>query len=143
MLSGCLFESLTATKRLSDTVDTMNKDTRWGQLAQAAHLVDPIYRDRFMSTHSHWGQQIQVGDSEVMQVELAPDKQSAIAVISYEWYMSDAMNLHQSVVRQRWSRVSDNFLLFSETIVQGDPRLLQAKDTPKVMTAGGELGLMQ
>jgi len=142
LLSGCLFESLTASKRLSDSVESMNKSTRWGQFAQAAQLVDPIYRSRFMETHSHWGQTIQVADSEVMQVELAPDKQSAVSMIAYEWYMNDAMTLHQSVVRQRWSKTSDNFGLFSEAVVQGDPRLLQPKAGPQVMTTtGGEIGL--
>lgn len=142
LLSGCLFESLTASKRLNDSVQAMNKATRWGQLGQASQLVDPIYRARFMETHSHWGQTIQIGDSEVMQVELAPDKQSAVSIVSYEWYMNDAMTLHQSVVRQRWSKGSDNFGLFSEAVVQGDPRLLQSKAGPQVMTTtSGEIGL--
>jgi hypothetical protein len=77
-----------------------------------------------------------------MQVELAPDKQTAVSLIAYEWYSNDAMTLHQSVVRQRWSKVSDNFGLFSEAVVQGDPRLLQPKAGPPVMTTtGGEIGL--
>jgi hypothetical protein len=142
LLSGCLFESLTASKRLSDSVQAMNKATRWGQLGQASQMVDPIYRARFMETHSHWGQTIQVADSEVMQVELAPDKESATSIIAYEWYMNDAMTLHQSVVRQRWSKMSGNFGLFSEAVVQGDPRLLQPKAGPQIMTAtDGEIGL--
>ena len=57
--------------------------------------------------------------------------------------MNDAMTLHQSVVRQRWSRMSGDFGLFSEAVVQGDPRLL-ASATQKPMTADtGALGLMQ
>jgi hypothetical protein len=143
VLSGCLLESASTSKKLNDSVEAINKATRWGQLGQAQMLVDPIYRSRFMETHSHWGQLIQLADSEVMQVELAPDKQSAISVISYQWYMNDAMTLHESVVRQRWSRMSDHFALFSETVVQGDPRLLQPKAGPAVMTADGELGLMR
>jgi hypothetical protein len=142
VLSGCLFESLSATKKLNDSVNAVNKATRWGQLSQVTPLVDPIYRARFMETHSHWGQAIQLADSEVVQVEIAPDKQNAVSVISYEWYVNDAMTLHTSVVRQRWSRVSDHFTLFSEAVVQGDPRLLQSKFGPQVMTTtGGEIGL--
>ena len=141
LLGGCLLESANAGRKLSDTVEAMNKATRWGQLDQAERLVDPIYRSRFTASHAHWGRSIQLADSEVMQVELAPDKDSAISIIAYQWYTNDAMDLRQSVVRQRWSRSGGSFGLFSEAVVQGDPRLLQPNG-PKVMTtAGGELGI--
>jgi hypothetical protein len=123
-VAGCLFESLTAQHKFSDTVDQMNKATRWGQLGQATSMVDPAYRTQFSSSHAGWGELIQVADSEVVQLDLAADKQSAVSVVSYEWYMKSAMTLHQSVVRQRWSRNHDHFGLLSESVVQGDPRLL-------------------
>ena len=83
---------------------------------------------------------IQVADSEVLQLEIAQDKESAVSVISYEWYLNDAMTLHQSVVRQRWTRMSGGFGLFSEAVVQGDARLLAQHNAP--MTAdSGALGM--
>ena len=104
-------------KKLNDTVLDMNKSTRWGQLDQAQRLVEPVYRARFLQTHAHWGAQIQVADSEVVQMEMGPDQETAIAVVSYEWYMLAAMTLHNTVVQQRWAHVHDGFLLVSESVV--------------------------
>jgi hypothetical protein len=126
VLGGCMFQNMGAGKRLADTVNQMDKSTRWGQLAQAAQLAVPAYREQFMAKHADWGRVIQVADSEVVHVEMAPDSQSAIALLSYEWYLPDAMTLHQSVVSQRWLRAGSAYVLISEAIVEGDPRLFRA-----------------
>lgn len=127
LASGCLLESATSSKKFSETVQQMNKATRWGQLGQAARMVDPAYRAQFTSNHAGWGEQIQVADSEVVQLDLAPGQGSATAVISYEWYLKSAMTLHQSVVKQRWSRGQGGFGLLSEVVVEGDARLLSPR----------------
>jgi hypothetical protein len=128
LLQGCLLANASASKRLSDTVNLMNRSTRWGQLADAAHMVEPAYRPLFIANHRGWGQAIQVADSEVVHIELAPDSESALALVSYEWYLPDALNLHQTLIRQRWSRVGKGmYTLISEAVVQGDARLLGGK----------------
>ncbi len=128
LLGGCLLQNAGAGKRLTDTVNEMDKTTRWGQVADAARLAVPAYRAQFMARHSDWGQEIQLGDSEVVHVEMAPDSESAVALLSYSWYLTDAMTLHQSVVRQHWVRGrGGDYALLSEAIVQGDPRLFHIK----------------
>jgi hypothetical protein len=127
LLGGCMLGNAGSTKRLSDAVNQMDRSTRWGQLADAAQLVEPTYRTQFITNHRGWGQVIQVADSEVLHVELTPDSESAVALVSYDWYLPDAMSLHQTVVRQRWSRLGSNYALASEAIVQGDGRLLGGK----------------
>lgn len=123
LLAGCLLENASAGKKLSDAVTEMNKATRWGQLNLAAQMVEPLYRPQFLENHAHWGQRVQVADSEVVHVELTPDEDNAIAMVVYQWYATEAMTLHQSVVRQRWAREGEGYALLSETIVQGDARL--------------------
>ena len=136
LLAGCMLSNATTRKRLGDTVNLMNRNTRWGQLADAARMVEPGYRPMFMASHRGWGQALQVADSEVVNVELAEDKESALALINYQWYVPDNLTLHETVVRQRWSKNGSAFLLISEAVVQGDGRLLgKTTETPKVMTA--------
>jgi hypothetical protein len=134
-----MLDNASTGRKFSDSVEAINKATRWGQLNQATNLVDPIYRGRFAETHAHWGQVIQIGNSEVMQLEIASDKESAVSVIAYEWYTNNGMDLHQSVVRQRWSRVNGNFALFSEAVVQGDPRLLASRQQKPMSADTGAL----
>ena len=106
------------------------KATRWGQVGMAAQMVEPVYRQKFVENHAHWGNRVQLADSEILQIEMQPGAESAVAVISYEWYMTESMTLHQSVVRQRWSRAGEGYALISETVVQGDTRLFAPDDAP-------------
>jgi hypothetical protein len=146
LLSGCLFANASSSKRLGDTVNLMNRNTRWGQLADAARLVDPSYRPQFIASHHGWGQTLQVADSEVVHVEMAQDAESALAIVNYQWYLPDSLNVHETVIRQRWTRLSGNYFLLSEAVIQGDGRLLgKAGAAPKVMTADDSttLGLIE
>ena len=122
-------------KKLTDTLQNMNKATRWGQLNEAGRLVEPVYRTRFLQTHAHWGQIIQVADSEVVHMEMTPDSETAVAIVSYDWYLLSAMTLHSTVIQQRWAHVNEGFLLASETVVQGDARLLAPISAPKAPAA--------
>ena len=125
LLSGCLFNNTGPTTKLRESVQAMNKATRWGQLGQATRMVDPAYQARFVETHRHWGTVIQVADSEVVQMEMTPDHENATAIVAYNWYLADAMTLQTTVVRQRWADMDGNYGLISEAIVQGDPRLFE------------------
>jgi hypothetical protein len=136
--SGCLLESASASKKFSEAVENMNKAARWGELQQAAGMVDPTYRAAFKHNHADWGSLIQVADSEITQLDLAPNKESAVAVITYDWYLMSAMTLHKSVVRQSWIRrpESSDFGLSAEVVVKGDPRLLVPTSNVDPLAAG-------
>ena len=135
LLAGCFLDNASSGKKLTDAVTEMNKATRWGQLNLASQMVEPVYRPQFMVNHAPWGERVQVADSEIVHVEMADGEDSAVAMIVYQWYETAAMTLHQSVVRQRWSRVGDGYALLSEAVVQGDARLFgqPAGDKPGVV----------
>jgi hypothetical protein len=128
LLAGCFLENASSAKKLNDAVTEMNKATRWGQIGMAAQMVEPVYRQKFIANHSRWGELVQVADSEVVHVEIAPGDESAIAFVTYQWYEMEAMTLHESVVRQRWSRAGDGYALLSEVVIRGDGRLFASDD---------------
>jgi hypothetical protein len=132
LLGGCLFQNASAATKLRESLAEMNKATRWGQLGLAAQMVVPLYREQFIKNHAHWGKTVQLADSEIVHVQMAKGDEDAVAMIAYEWYQTESMTLHQSVVRQRWSRTGDGYALLSEVVVQGDGRLLapSAHDSP-------------
>ena len=134
LLLGCL-DDVSPAKQLNEAVNEMNKATRWGQLGTAAQMVEPTYRAQFADKHRHWGSQVQVADAEIMHIELQPGEETAVAVIAYQWYEMSAMTLHQTVVRQRWSRVDGGYTLISEAIIQGDERIFKRA----AETSGGEV----
>jgi hypothetical protein len=145
VLLGCFLEHASPTKKLQQSVAELNKSARWGQIGAAARMVEPTYRDKFIETHAHWGKSVQIADSELLQLEVAPGGENAIAMIAYSWYAKDVMTLHGSVVQQRWVLDSDYAALLSETVIEGDPRLLHpAPPAPMrdaLGTSGGELSM--
>ena len=124
LLSGCMGQGNGAAQRFHETVLDMNKNTRWGQIGDAVRWVEPSYQGKFAQTHMAWGEDIQLADSEVVSIQMAPDQESAIALVSYQWYRTADMNLYTTIVQQRWSQVGENFLLMSERVVKGEVALL-------------------
>jgi hypothetical protein len=123
-LSGCFLEHASAAEHLRTSVTELNKSARWGHINGASAYVEPTYRTRFLETHKHWGSKIEVADAEVLQMEVAKGNDSAIAMVAYSWFSKDTMTVHSSLVRQRWLNTDNSFALISETVVDGDPRLL-------------------
>ena len=130
-LTGCL-NNASPTKKLTDTVHDLNDEARWGRVADASQRVDPSYRRMFLNNHKDWGRTIQIADAEVINMQISEDGTQAAAFVQYSWYAINTMTLHQSVVRQRWTAVegSSNYGLVSETVIQGDPRLLGGTPAP-------------
>ncbi|HEX2677245.1 MAG TPA: hypothetical protein VHM19_11410 [Polyangiales bacterium] len=110
--------------KFGNTVHDMNDQARWGRLGDASQYVESSYRTKYLQNHRMWGSKIQLADVEVVQVQMSPDGESANAFVTYSWYGTDAMTLHQSVVRQRWIATRDSYAMFSEAVVQGDAALL-------------------
>jgi hypothetical protein len=142
-VSGCFLNNASPTRKISDVVHDMNDQARWGRMGDAAQYVDPTYRGTYLANHRHWGSAVQLADAEVVHVQIASDASNATAFVTYSWYSTDDMTLHQSVVRQRWNSVEENFVLFSETVVQGDPLLLRADGPGEVNNESASVSLLK
>jgi hypothetical protein len=119
--------NLRADKKIGDAVENFNKQTRWGRINDAALLVQPDYRETFLTQHSRWGTDIQLADAEIMNIQIASDAKNASAFVSYSWYAMNDMTLHVTTLRQLWESSSNGYALSSETVVKGNPKLLAAQ----------------
>jgi len=127
-LSACFMANTSASKKIGDTVHDLNEQARWGRITDASLLVEPSYRQKFIKDHQHWGDDIQLADTEILNVQIASDAENASALVNYSWYAMDTMTLRTTTVRQRWSAVSGGYALISEAVVKGDPKLLKGGD---------------
>lgn len=119
--------NIRADKKIGDTVENFNKQTRWGRINDAALLVQPDYRETFLLQHSRWGTDIQLADSEVVNIQIGSDAKNASAFIQYSWYAMNDMTLHETTLRQLWEEQSSGYVLSGETVVKGNPKLLAAQ----------------
>jgi hypothetical protein len=122
-LSGCFLGNSGADKKLSDVVNNLNDQARWGRLNDAALLVQHDYLEAFLDRHRQWGSDIQLADTEVVNIQLAPDSEHASAVVNYSWYAMSDMTLWETTLRQVWNARNNSFALASEAIVRGNPAL--------------------
>jgi hypothetical protein len=136
-LSACFLANAGADKKISDAVYRINTHTRWGRIQDAALMVQPDYRELFLNRHRQWGREIQVADTEVVNIHLAGDAEHADAFVSYSWYATADMTLHETTLRQQWVSIRNTFALSSEAVVRGDPKLLA---TPPQASSGSGAG---
>lgn len=122
-LMACVTKS--PRKQLADTVHRMNDAARWGRTTTVTSVVQPDYLQRFLKSRSTWGEDIQLADTEVVEVQMAPDEQAAVSVVTYSWYSMRTMTLHKTTVQQHWARIddSDDFALEDEQVVKGNAEL--------------------
>jgi hypothetical protein len=139
VLGGCFMANTSPAKKITDSVQDLNEQARWGRIGDAALLVEPGYRDEFLNAHQGWGSDIQLADTEIVHVQIAADAEHASAIVTYSWYAMDSMTLHETTIRQRWSAHSGGYALTSEAVVKGDPRLLNATASNGVKNAGSSL----
>jgi hypothetical protein len=127
-VSGCFLANLGADKKIGDAVENLNKQARWGRLNDAVLLVMPEYRETFLNQHRLWGTDIQLADSEIVNIQLASDSRAASAFVIYSWYAMTDMTLHETTLRQHWEAKNSTFALSAETVVRGDPALLASSE---------------
>ena len=130
--AGCIIHNIAPSERLRDAVVGLNDEARWTRMDLASVRVAPSYRDEWMRTHRAWGRDIQIGDVELLDVTLAGDNETAVSVVAVSWYSYDTMMLTRTVIRQEWTSAGRDFVLASEEVVEGDPRLI----TPPEPAAG-------
>jgi hypothetical protein len=127
-LCACFLTGGGTSKKVTDAVTNLNDHARWGRMSEAVGYVDPDYRDVFLDHHRLWGSDIQLADSEVLNITVANDSEQASAYVTYSWYAMADMTLHETTLRQKWTARDSTFVLSSEAAVRGDPSLLSAPD---------------
>jgi hypothetical protein len=134
-LSSCFLAGASVDKKVGDTVYNLNNQARWGRINDASLLVDTDYREAFLDRHRLWGSDIQLADTEVLNIQIASDAKQASAFVNYSWYAMSDMTLHETTLQQRWSSRNSGFVLSSEIVVRGDPGLLSVATARKANAA--------
>jgi hypothetical protein len=130
-LSACFLAGAGADKKLSEAVYNLNDQARWGRIDDAVPFVDVPFRERFADQHRRWGNEIQLADSEVLNIRLSGDSANASAFVSYSWYEMNDMTLHETTLLQQWKARGRSFALAGETVVRGDPAILSPPSKPQ------------
>jgi hypothetical protein len=132
---GCTLANLTPQARFAESTNTLNDSTRWGRVDAALTQVSPKYLDKFVARHAEWGGAISIADFDIVNMQIAEDRQGAMSEVALSWYKTGGVILHQSTITQRWETDHGKFRLVDEVVRAGDPRVFVAEEalpkTPK------------
>ncbi len=123
LLGGCIFQNLTPTRQLQDTVYQLNDETRWARIDLASQRVTDDYRVHFLLAHRAWGHDIAIADIDPTNIQVDDDSEHARSLVTVTWYSQSTMELARTVITQQWNRTDNGYRLASETIVGGDEQL--------------------
>jgi len=124
LAQGCIFNNVSTEETLRDAVVGLNDEVRWDRMDLATQRVAPTYRTAFSLTHHDWHEGMQIADSEIVHVQVGEDKEDAKAFIKIRWYDLRTMLVAETTLEQKWKKVGRNFVLISEEVRAGDPRLI-------------------
>lgn len=123
-LPACMLQNISTGQKFREMVDGVNEEARWNRLDLASTRVHPSYRAAYRMSHREWGDDIQIADSEVTDLQIQDDQDTAQSVVTVSWYRYDTMTLHATRLQQSWERMDGRFLLAGEEVVDGEASLL-------------------
>ncbi|MEM9073278.1 MAG: hypothetical protein AAGE52_32535 [Myxococcota bacterium] len=127
--TGCVFNNISAEEKLRDSVVGLNDEVRWNRLDLATLRVAAPYKLQFRATHHGWHRDFQIADSEIIQVEVGDNRDSATSFVTVSWYDHATMILHDTTLRQRWNRTINGYMLTEEKVTDGNERLLEIPES--------------
>ena len=130
--TGCVFNNVSATERLRDSVVGLNDEARWNRFDLATQRVAPGFAARYRATHRRWHRDFQIADSEIVNVEIADGRAKATSFVTVRWYDHRTMLLAETTLKQQWRRAANGYVLIDEEVVEGNDRLLE---TPQLEPA--------
>jgi hypothetical protein len=129
LLVGCVFNNVSAEEKLRDSVVGLNEEVRWNRLDLATARVEPQFRGQFRRTHADWHRGFELADLEIIDVQTAgEDRERATSFVTFRWYDMRTMLLAETTVKQEWRRTINGYWLISESVTDGNARLLEVPE---------------
>lgn len=125
LMSGCLLQNMSAQERLRDSVVGFNDEMRWGRQDLAIQRVVPAARAEFQARHRAWGRDIQIADSEIVNVQVGHEGEEASSFVTIQWYRRNSTLLSTTTLRQNWDRSMGSFAMTGEEVHEGDESLIE------------------
>jgi len=116
LVAGCL-AGASQRDRLMEALYDYNDAVRWGQTNVAAAYLPREARARFLARHRM--ADLQIADYELVQIDLAEDKEHAQVTVDVTWALRSEGLIRQSAFEQSWVQKEGKWSLAKERQVGG------------------------
>lgn len=127
---GCLLSNISPQARFSENAHTLTEASRWGHVDMAMPLISPKYAERYMARHREWGGGVTIADMELVRMQVAEDRKTALSEVTVNWYDASGVTLRSSTILQKWESDGRHFKLVDESVRAGDPALFAGDPEP-------------
>jgi hypothetical protein len=126
--TGCIAGAGYSLKdRVTEAAREYNEGVRWGRLEQAASHIAVDERERFWSRHKALEEELEIADSEMVQLNVDGKREEATARMEYQWSLKRRGLVEKTTTEQKWVRKGGEWVVASETRVSGAPLVLFAE----------------
>ena len=107
--------------KLRDAVNQLNEGVRWGRIQDVLVHIGPSSHQHFLELHKDFGNALQVTNYEVVNTIIDMEQGTAEIGVKLTWYRIDEMEVHETVLSQRWEKHENRWLLTAEAYRSGTP----------------------
>ena len=120
LASACFVPPVSDKENLKDQARTFNDYLRWRRYGDAAMLLPPGDRPRFLARARDVADDFEVADYEV--VSTAPAAQGMVEVrVGFDWESKRTGLLRHTEVAELWGRVGKEWVLAAVRQLRGEP----------------------
>jgi hypothetical protein len=116
----------TPASHAQEAASNIAENERFGRAELVLEKVAPGIRADFVKAHSAWGGRITIADTELGNFHMTGTDDAEMD-LRVTWYNANEQELRSTLLRQKWHGPKGNWLLASETRVDGDIGLLGEK----------------
>lgn len=107
--------------KLKNAIIEFNEGVRWGRLNDVLAHLDPESQDHFLEMHKEFGKDIQISGYEVVNTVVDMDQGVAEVGVKVTWYRHSKMEVHETVLMQRWEEKDREWWMIAEEYRSGEP----------------------
>ncbi len=102
LLAGCSHNPFDPGPNLKSDAEDFEKSLRFQDYAGAAQLVVPARRQAFLAARRKEGNDLEVTDMEVIDVQMSPDGKQAVVVSRMRWVRLPSVSESTAEVHAAW-----------------------------------------
>jgi hypothetical protein len=97
-----------------------NDDLRWARYEELAKAMPPEEGPLFLGRVGAVGEDLALGDSDVVSITFGTPSETAVVVAKIEWYYKRDLVVKSTTLEQRWQLKSGRWSMVKQRRIRGD-----------------------
>jgi hypothetical protein len=121
LLPGCMTEGYSMKDRVTEAARLYNEGVRWNKIEQAVGYLPKEDQRIFVDRMSALEDELEFGDSDMVELTLDKKHDKATARMTYIWIMKRRGLLEKTTTEQTWVEKDGKWIMKREVRLRGSP----------------------